>query len=334
MRVKIDDIAKHAHVSKGTVSNYLSGLRNVSPEKGKQIQASIDELHYSVDEVARSLRTKTFNIVGVLISSFNNIYLGRIVAHIEKLLRAHNYSMLPVSFEGDLTKVRKMASFLSQRTDGIIYVQPKYSSNDNEFIKELSQFKPVVVINESKAVDGVDSIVINDEAPSYEFINDCLNKGHKEIGYIVGSAELSGGNSRMIGIKRAYSENGKEFDDEMVRISPRFEDCGKRLCNELLNEHPDITAIFVSNYRNSLGVLSELKDRQALDKVSVIGFDLEDIENLIDPAPAYIYFPRKKIAVNAVEIIMKRIAKDYSDCPEVISIDGSARNVDKISRIE
>ena len=57
-KTTITQVAKYAGVSIGTVSNYLNGTAQVSPQKAENIQAAIDKLHYTPDTVASSLRRK------------------------------------------------------------------------------------------------------------------------------------------------------------------------------------------------------------------------------------------------------------------------------------
>ena len=45
-KTTITQVAKFAGVSIGTVSNYLNGTAQVSPQKAENIQAAIDKLHY------------------------------------------------------------------------------------------------------------------------------------------------------------------------------------------------------------------------------------------------------------------------------------------------
>jgi len=52
----IKDIAKHAKVSHGTVSNVLNNRGNVSVEKINLVKKSIEELGYKVNLQAKNLR--------------------------------------------------------------------------------------------------------------------------------------------------------------------------------------------------------------------------------------------------------------------------------------
>ena len=56
MAVKIKDVAAHAGVSVGTVSNVLNGRSTVSPAAVERVRAAIDALGYVRNDAARQLR--------------------------------------------------------------------------------------------------------------------------------------------------------------------------------------------------------------------------------------------------------------------------------------
>ena len=51
----IQDVAKHAQVGVGTVSRVLSGKGYVKAETRQRVQASIEALNYTPNEMARNL---------------------------------------------------------------------------------------------------------------------------------------------------------------------------------------------------------------------------------------------------------------------------------------
>jgi LacI family transcriptional regulator len=57
MRSTIEDVARHAGVSAGTVSNALTGKRPVAEATHKRILAAMDELGYQPNLLARGWST-------------------------------------------------------------------------------------------------------------------------------------------------------------------------------------------------------------------------------------------------------------------------------------
>lgn len=69
-KVTISDVAKHAGVSKSTVSQYLNGRYDyMSEHTQKKIEATIKALNYHPNIVARSLTQKKTYTVGVIVAN-------------------------------------------------------------------------------------------------------------------------------------------------------------------------------------------------------------------------------------------------------------------------
>ena len=65
-KVTITQVAQYAGVSVGTVSNYLNGTVSVSPEKAERVQQAVNDLEYTPDALASSLRRKSSKTIYVL----------------------------------------------------------------------------------------------------------------------------------------------------------------------------------------------------------------------------------------------------------------------------
>lgn len=70
----LKDVAKYAHVSTGTVSNYINGTKPVSPQKVTQIENAINKLHYIPDNSAKTLKTGKSSEVGVILPTLHDQY--------------------------------------------------------------------------------------------------------------------------------------------------------------------------------------------------------------------------------------------------------------------
>src|SRR5688500_14924324 len=70
MRIpRIKDVAQHAGVSVATVSRALAGRPGVSDEVRRRVQESARALNYRPDQIARSLRRRQSNLIGLVIST-------------------------------------------------------------------------------------------------------------------------------------------------------------------------------------------------------------------------------------------------------------------------
>lgn len=64
--ISIKDIAARANVSTATVSYVLNGTRNVRPKTRERVLAVIEELNYKPNDIAKSLKRRRTDTIGVI----------------------------------------------------------------------------------------------------------------------------------------------------------------------------------------------------------------------------------------------------------------------------
>ena len=69
-RVTIGDVARTAGVSVATVSKVINDRYGVAPETSARVHEVIDRLGYESSIVARSLRSRRTNVIGILVAEF------------------------------------------------------------------------------------------------------------------------------------------------------------------------------------------------------------------------------------------------------------------------
>ena len=94
----IKDVARRTGLSLSTISKYLNG-GNVREENRLAIDAAIEELDYSVNVFARSLKANRSMTIGVLLPTISSPFFGRVVAAMEPVLRRSGYECLVCSYD-------------------------------------------------------------------------------------------------------------------------------------------------------------------------------------------------------------------------------------------
>jgi len=82
----IQDVAKHAHVGVGTVSRVLNGKGYVKETTRQKIEASIEALNYTPNEMARNLFFRKCGIVAVIVPEVSHPFFAQFVSEAEKFL--------------------------------------------------------------------------------------------------------------------------------------------------------------------------------------------------------------------------------------------------------
>ncbi len=324
------DVAKHANLSLGTVSNYINGKVCVSETNKKKIEEAITALNYQVNEVARSLKTNSFRTIGFLIPTFANTFLVKLVWKIEEYLREHNYSLLVVSYNGDTKKEKELLTYLSARVDGIIYGASLLDNENAMFLQSLQKRVPIVTVNERFNTMFCDSVITDSKEMARRATAALLNKGLKKICLVAGPEDYFTTAERLSGYKQAYAEKGISASEELIAFSNYSRTSATALSNEMLDKHSDIEAFFVAGYKMTLGVLSCLEKRGLRNKVAVVGFDAEDVESIMSPSLPYVDQPYEQMADVTAELILRRVSGDYENFPHFVSLTGELKNISEI----
>ena len=193
MGIRIEDVAREAGVSTATVSRVINNhpVREKTKEK---VLAAMGKLKWEPNLMARGLNTGRGKTVGVVIPSLTNPYFSEIVESIESCLTGVGYLGILVSTGADRSDraEREVVETLSRRrVDGIIVVDGTEENNRNGFFTTLAGKLPLVVINGSPRMDGVD-LVMTDQASGMVRVLDYLfGLGHRRIAFFRADREAS-----------------------------------------------------------------------------------------------------------------------------------------------
>ncbi|HUX85756.1 MAG TPA: LacI family DNA-binding transcriptional regulator, partial [Chloroflexota bacterium] len=117
----IRDIAQHARVSAATVSRVLNGHDNVHPNLRDQVLRSLAVLGYHSNGVARSLRTRQTQTVGVIIPDILNPHFAEAVRAIQDTLAEAGCTPLLCNSDRDRGReFTDIAALLGRGVDGLI----------------------------------------------------------------------------------------------------------------------------------------------------------------------------------------------------------------------
>ncbi len=140
----IKDVARDAGVSVGTVSNYLTGNKKVSPKVSHAIENAIKALGYHRNANAKNLRTGNTTEIGVLLPNVYSQYYSFLLASMETELRQSGYS-INLGLTGDVpeTEMKILDLFAQKGVCGVISV----SCLDQEAHNKLPPQIPTVFID-------------------------------------------------------------------------------------------------------------------------------------------------------------------------------------------
>jgi len=271
--VTIQDVAKTAGVSISTVSRVLNGKVDVASDTQERILAIIDELGYTSNLAARSMRSRKKNLIGLVVPDIGFPYSIEIMKGINRAIAESNFDLLVyttggIQKDGTITREQHYVSLLNNSlTDGVIIV----ASAAGEFITDA----PII---------AVDPHVINPKYPSVQGTNYhgaldvmeyLLRLGHQRIAFIGGRSGTGSAVRRLKGYQDGLSKAGIALDDDLVVRGDFSTPTGHECALQLLSIEDPPTAIFAANDQSAIGVYQAADELglQIPDDFSVVGFD-------------------------------------------------------------
>jgi LacI family transcriptional regulator, galactose operon repressor len=280
----IKDVAARAGVSHTTVSHVVNKTKRVSDHVRNDVEAAIRELGYVPNNVARSLKQRTTQTIGLLISNSTNPFFAELACGIEDACYRRGYSVVLCNSEDDPKREQAyLRVLLEKRVDGLIIGS---TGENNTFTNQLQQLRvPLMIID--RPIPGVHSnlVQVDHEQGGYLATKHLLELGHREIGCIAGPSTAIVSLYRVAGYRRALAEAGLPYREELVVESDFTCEGGYQSAAHLL-QRAEFTAVFAGNDLMGIGVLRWAKEQRISvpEQLSVIGFDDIELCRYVYPA--------------------------------------------------
>ncbi len=318
MAATIKDIANRTGLGVATISSYLNG-GNVREKNREKIELAIEELHFEVNEVARGLKTNRTHTIGVVIPELNNIFCTEIITGMEDILRKKGYATIVCDCRTDKKLEREAVDFLyRKRVDGIINMPVDSTGAHLEKFEKAN--KPIVIIDRKLPQIYCDSVLVDNRDAAGKAMEILIKNGHKKIGLITGPEDIYTAKERSLGYEAALSKAGIPVDPNLVVHCDYTIRGAVAGVEKLLDEHPEVTALFAANYEMTMGAMIVLSERgiSIPQKMSVIGFDNQEFARALHPKLTIITQPTEAIASQVAQIMLERLEGDKQSLPREI----------------
>jgi len=310
--VSIRDIARAAGVSHSTVSRALRDSPLISQEVRQRIQHLAQEMGYTPNQVAQSLKERHTNSVGLVITSISDPFLARVVRGVESVAQAADIQvLLSISNNDPDREMALINAFHRRRVDGIISSTAQMRDMD---IKRLAKLRmPVVLINHPAPEENglVRSVQVDDYASAQLAMEHLLALEHRAIGYL-GAANRPRSNwMRLKAYRDALHSAGIAGCEAWIKVAPserRYyaDDVadGQAMLPELVQA--GITAVFCYNDTIAIGALLACRDLGIAvpDQLSIFGFDDVEMAQYVTPALTSIHQPKLRLGKLAMRMLL------------------------------
>ncbi len=334
-KITIDDVARRAGVSIGTVSAVINEKNIVKAETRKAVLIAMKELNYRPRGSARILKNSSteFGNIGLLIRELDNPFYTAIALGVREYAIRKGYLVIIASSEGDHTYEEKTTQgFSGKDIKGAIIAPVLDGTAEIEHLFRLKMINfPFVLLENVKGIQAnvvsIDNIKAMKQAMKY-----LIDNGHSKIVHFAGPKHASHTYERIDGFRRAYSESNYAFNSEMiVSVGAHLEDgyskCLEYFHNRSRDDFP--TAIVCYNDLVAFGVMAALTEMniKTPDEISIIGNDDIPFSRHIPLQLTTIRAPMLELGRRAAEILINNI-----ESPEPLPIENVVLDAEFVIR--
>jgi LacI family transcriptional regulator len=315
-KVKLDDIAKSAGVSKATVSNALNNRKGVGKETKDKIIKIAKELGYNKTNGSKSEELKSIRIIiykkhGYVVSDtpfFSNLLEG-----IQKECRDEGYEMMISHLSRNENNYKEIINNIrDDNSSGYLILATEMLEEDLDDFNLLN--KPVVLLDSFFKNRDYDQVVIDNYSASYRGTKRLIEKGHNNIGYLHSSVYINNFYYRKLGFEDSIKESGLEInEDYQFSLEPTIEGSYQQMKEILLTQNPELpTSFFADNDIIAFGAVKALKEHgvKIPEEVSVIGFDDMPYCEICEPKMSTVKVHKQYLGEVAVKRLIEKIEYD------------------------
>jgi LacI family transcriptional regulator len=319
-RVTLQQVAKHAGVSRATASLVVRNSSSVSENTKKKVLASIDELGYVYDRVAANLRSQRSTTIGIIITDIANTFFSDLLKGINRTLEEHGYTvLLGITYDSSDNQDRLISTMLEHRVGGIILCPTSDSSKQTiELIGKIDL--PLVLAVRELAGVNTDYVGVNYRAGALMAVNHLIMKGHRRIAFLGGRQESSAWKQRVEGFHHAFQQAGLVADETLFISSAPTREGGIESLYKLLLQGEKPSAIFCFNDLVALGVMYAIQKMGLIPgkDIAVVGFDNIPESNITNPPLTTISSFAHQIGTNAAQLLHKRLLEVNRKSEQII----------------
>ena len=310
--VGVRDVAAHAGVSLGTVSNVLNNPDRVGPATRERVESAMRSLGFVPSRAAGQLRSRRSELIGLVVPDVGNPFWASVLRGVETVADEAGLTMVIGSTHQDPERQEHLLRVLkSQGVDGLV-IAPIVDRAADWAPFEDRRFG--VVTLERQGADSTGAWVSLDNVEGARLaMSHLLDHGHRRIALVNGPASVSWCAERRAGVVLALAEHGLEARDVVVdvEVCDLTVDEGAAAIAPLLDSR-SVTAVMCVNDMLALGALLAMHERglRVPQDVALIGYDDADFAPALNPSLSTVRQPSFEMGVAAARLLLRADGRD------------------------
>ncbi len=315
--VSLKELAAQLGLNPATVSVVLNDVpgRSIPQATRDRIKAAAKELNYQPSLLARSLRNRRTQTIGILVPELGDGYHTQVMSGIGDQLINAGYFYFTAHHRHKQKLVDDYTRMLIGRgAQGLIAIDTHL---------EHPTPIPVVAVAGHRYVEGVTNVLLNHARAAELTLTHLYSLGHREIAFMRGQAFSSDSDERWNQLMATAKKLGLEVRPELVVKLERdmwSPELGYPVVQQLMATGRRFTALVAFNDISAMGAIRALLDcnLRVPEDVSVIGFDNIRAAAYTLPRLTTISQPLEEIGRIATQTLLNRIHGTSESSDDII----------------
>ena len=314
-RVTMHQVAAEAGVSVSTVSKVINSRYGVASETFQHVTDVINRLGYEASLVARSLRNRRTNVIGVLVSDFEP-FSTEVLKGAADAIRSTGYELVAYSAGGRVDEHvgwerRYLSRVMGTLVDGALLVTPT--------VTDVQYDGPIVAVDPHTGPSSLPTVTADNLLGARLGVEHLLSLGHTRIGMVTGRPDLTSAQLREQGYREAHAAAGVPVDEALLKPGGFEPEPARAAAHKLLSLPQPPTAIFAANDLSAIAIIQTASELglEVPGDLSVIGFDDVPEASRLTPPLTTIRQPMQTMGASAAGLLVALMNGDTPDSTHI-----------------
>lgn len=312
--VTIQDVARLAQVSISSVSNVLNGRAGkMRPETYARVQAAIKTLGYRPNQAARQLKTGRISVIGLLVPSTANPFLGKF-AHTMEMLAQNEYGFRVLLCNTNRDPELESRMFDDLLGFGVSSAIVVSSLADPGYLLRAVE-KGLNIVSYDRGTENhgeclFDHVSPDNVAAGRIAAEHLMQHGHRHIAFVMPEGLTVSRRDKIKGMQHAVQQAGSNYHLSVIESRPQrmygdseMAEIGYDTVRALKTKTDRPTGIVAVNDMMAIGLMAGLREHgiSVPKDMSVIGMDNTTIAAFAYPGLSSVAMPVDEMARLMVE---------------------------------
>ncbi|MGQ9630935.1 MAG: LacI family DNA-binding transcriptional regulator [bacterium] len=294
-----------------TASRVINRVVPVSEDKVKRVLKAAEELGYIPNATARSLKSRSSKIIGIILTDISNPFYPAVVKGIDNEARKNGYSITLCNTNYDPKQEEEFLLLMAQnRVAGIIDITSRIE--DCRMFDGIRSM-PIVFVDKPETEFHRFAVMVDNVKGGFEATSYLIRLGHRRIAIV--SSPLKDNlvvNDRFKGYLKALQQANMEYDpDLVVDTIPDgvYGDSDLEVVLKLMQIESPPSAIFAFHDRLAIhaGQLLKKYGLRIPEDISLVGYDDIEGARFFDPPLTTVRQDQFSMGEKAVDLLLKQM---------------------------